>query len=78
MGDAMSARSFALSIERAVTDDALDGQPWPPTGLMDGWVLVHALPDHKTLWRRISCVAVTTAHDDLPYPDGDRPTAEEK
>ena len=34
----------ALVIEREVTDD-LDGQPWPPTGLGDGWHLVRSYPD---------------------------------
>jgi hypothetical protein len=43
-----------LLIERAVTDDAPDGQPWPPTTLMDRWVLVRSLPGHRTLWRRIT------------------------
>jgi hypothetical protein len=43
----------ALVIEREVTDD-LDGQPWPPTGLGDGWHLVRSYPECKqTLWRRI-------------------------
>ena len=43
----------ALVIEREVTDD-VDGQPWPPTGLGDGWHLVRSYPDCKqTLWRRI-------------------------
>jgi hypothetical protein len=43
----------ALVIEREVTDD-LDRQPWPPTGLGDGWHLVRSYPDCKqTLWRRI-------------------------
>ena len=32
----------ALVIEREVTDD-LDKQPWPPTGLGDGWHLVPGL-----------------------------------
>ena len=32
----------ALVIEREVTDD-VDGQPWPPTGLGDGWHLVPGL-----------------------------------
>ena len=43
----------ALLIEHEVTDD-LDRQPWPPTGLGDGWHLVRSYPDCKqTLWRRI-------------------------
>jgi hypothetical protein len=43
----------ALVIEREVTDD-LDRQPWPPTGLGDGWHLVRSYADcKKTLWRRI-------------------------
>ena len=43
----------ALVIEREVTDD-LDRQPWPPTGLGDGWHLVRSYPDCKqTLWSRI-------------------------
>ena len=43
----------ALVVEREVTDD-LDRQPWPPTGLGDGWHLVRSYPDCKqTLWRRI-------------------------
>jgi hypothetical protein len=43
----------ALVIEREVTND-LDRQPWPPTGLGDGWHLVRSYPDCKqTLWRRI-------------------------
>ena len=36
----------ALVIEREVTDD-LDGQPWPPTGLGDGWHLVRSYPAFK-------------------------------
>ena len=43
----------ALVIEREVTDD-LDRQPWPPTGLGEGWHLVRSYADcKKTLWRRI-------------------------
>ena len=43
----------ALVIEREVTDD-LDKQPWPPTGLGEGWHLVRSYADcKKTLWRRI-------------------------
>lgn len=44
----------ALTIEHASTDDALDGQPWPPTTLMDGWHLIRSLPGGQTLWRRIT------------------------
>jgi hypothetical protein len=40
-----------LKIEHAITSD-LDGQPWPPTGLMDGWHLVRTV-DGQSLWRRI-------------------------
>jgi hypothetical protein len=49
-----------MLIEYAVTNDAPDGQPWPPA-LDDGWHLVRDLPDNKTLWRRISLAAATTA-----------------
>jgi hypothetical protein len=41
-----------LQIEREITDDALDGQPWPP-GLGEHWWLVKRLPSHRTVWRRI-------------------------
>jgi len=47
-----------LLIERVITDDAPDDQPWPPT-LGDGWVLVRALPDQRTLWRRITLLVET-------------------
>jgi hypothetical protein len=50
-----------LVIEHATTAD-LDGQPWPPTGLMDGWHLVRSA-DGETLWRRISLA--TLSDDDL-------------
>jgi hypothetical protein len=43
-----------LLIECEITDDAPDGQPWPPTGLGAGWWLVRQLPNRRTLWRRIS------------------------
>jgi len=42
-----------LLIERAITDDTPDGQPWPPA-LQDRWHLIRSLPGARTLWRRIS------------------------
>jgi hypothetical protein len=49
-----SVAGQVLVVERAVTDDAPDGQPWPPV-LGDGWVLVRAIGEVRTLWRRIRC-----------------------
>jgi hypothetical protein len=43
----------SVLIEHATTSD-LDGLPWPPTGFVDGWVLVCAIGEGKTLWRRIT------------------------
>jgi hypothetical protein len=49
---APTAQAF-LKIERAVTTDGIDGQPWPPTTLLDGWVLIRTI-DSQSAWRRIS------------------------
>jgi hypothetical protein len=44
----------SLLIEHAITSNAPPfDQPWPPV-LMDGWVLVRAIGEGKTLWRRVS------------------------
>jgi hypothetical protein len=49
-----AAPSQTFHIEHAVTNLGPDGQPWPPTTLMDGWVLVRDLPKQQVLWRRIT------------------------
>ena len=53
----------ALVIETAITDNAPPfNQPWPPTGLGDGWHLVRSYPDCKqTLWRRIRLAHAPTS-----------------
>jgi hypothetical protein len=52
---ARSSFVSALVIETATTYNAPPhDQPWPPTGLGDGWHLVRSYPDCKqTLWRRV-------------------------
>jgi hypothetical protein len=47
------AAQSPLQIERVVTLDGLDGQPWPPTGLNDGWHLIRS-SGGETTWRRIT------------------------
>jgi hypothetical protein len=42
---------FALVIERTVTDNFLDDQPWPPPG--ERWQLIHASKT-TSRWRRIN------------------------
>jgi len=44
-----------LMIETAITDNAPPfNQPWPPTGLGDGWHAVDKFStDQRTFWRRI-------------------------
>jgi hypothetical protein len=42
-----------LKIERVTTDDAPDGQCWPPA-LGDGWHRIRSLPNGRTAWRRVS------------------------
>jgi hypothetical protein len=52
-------QTFTIAIEHAITTNAPPfDQPWPPT-LGDRWHLVRALPESKTLWRRVSLVATT-------------------
>ena len=41
-----------LKILHAVTRDALDGQPWPPTDTTGLWVIARRC-DGFTLWRSI-------------------------
>jgi hypothetical protein len=49
-----------LKIENIVTSNAPPfDQPWPPA-LMDGWVLVRAIGENETLWRRISIADTAT------------------
>ena len=45
----------ALVIETAITDNAQPfNQPWPPTGLGDGWHAVDKFSSRRrTFWRRI-------------------------
>jgi hypothetical protein len=43
----------ALVIEHTTTEDAPDGQCWPPA-LGEGWHLLRTVDGH-TLWRRIWC-----------------------
>jgi hypothetical protein len=45
----------ALVIETAITDNAPPfNQPWPPTGLGDGWHAVDKFSTRqRTFWRRI-------------------------
>ena len=45
----------ALVIETAITDNAPPfNQPWPPTGLGDGWHAVDKFSTlQRTFWRRI-------------------------
>jgi len=45
----------ALVIETAITDNAPPfNQPWPPTGLGDGWHAVDKFSTRqRTVWRRI-------------------------
>jgi hypothetical protein len=51
-----------LKIEHAVTSNAPPfDQPWPPA-LMDGWVLVRAIGEGKTLWRRVSLAVEESAN----------------
>jgi hypothetical protein len=42
-----------LTVERVVTDNAPDGQMWPPA-LGDRWVVAREFDDGRTLWRRIT------------------------
>ena len=50
-----STNTSALVIETAITDNAPPfNQPWPPTGLGDGWHAVDEFSTHqRTFWRRI-------------------------
>jgi hypothetical protein len=55
------APSQTFHVEHVVTDLGPDGQPWPPTILMNGWVLVRDLPKQQVLWRRITLRAAAPA-----------------
>jgi hypothetical protein len=50
-----STSASALVIETAITDNAPPfNQPWPPTGLGDGWHAVDKFSTgQRTFWRRI-------------------------
>jgi hypothetical protein len=50
-----STNASALVIETAITDNAQPfNQPWPPTGLGDGWHAVDKFSTRqRTFWRRI-------------------------
>jgi hypothetical protein len=50
-----STNASALVIETAITDNAPPfNQPWPPTGLGDGWHAVDKFSTRqRTFWRRI-------------------------
>jgi hypothetical protein len=50
-----STNASALVIETAITDNAPPfNQPWPPTGLGDGWHAVDKFSSRqRTFWRRI-------------------------
>jgi hypothetical protein len=50
-----STNASALVIETAITDNALPfNQPWPPTGVGDGWHAVDKFSTRqRTFWRRI-------------------------
>jgi hypothetical protein len=50
-----STNASALVIETAITDNAPPfNQPWPPTGLGDGWRAVDKFSTRqRTFWRRI-------------------------
>jgi len=50
-----STNASALVIETAITDNAPPfNQPWPPTGLGDGWHAVDKFSTgQRTFWRRI-------------------------
>jgi hypothetical protein len=50
-----STNASALVIETAITDNAQPfNQPWPPTGLGDGWHAVDKFSiRQRTFWRRI-------------------------
>ena len=52
---ARSSFVSALVIETAITDNAPPfNQPWPPTGLGDGWHAVDKFSTRqRTFWRRI-------------------------
>jgi len=53
--DEMHTEIFTnVRIERVVTHDAFDGQPWPPPG--GGWRLVRQLKGWRSVWQRISLV----------------------
>jgi hypothetical protein len=51
----LDSDASALVIETAITDNAPPfNQPWPPTGLGDGWHAVDEFSsDQRTYWRRI-------------------------
>ena len=59
----------ALVIEREVTDD-LDKQPWPPTGLGEGWHLVRSYPNCKRTFGDASD-SHTRSHPARVTPFGD-------
>jgi len=48
-----------LLIDYAVTDDAPDGQCWPPA-LLDSWCLIDSVGG-KSRWRRISLTTTDAA-----------------
>jgi hypothetical protein len=48
-----------IEIQHAITTD-LDGQPWPPTGLMTDWHLIDCA-NGKSRWRRISLTTTDAA-----------------
>jgi hypothetical protein len=51
----LDPNASALVIETAITDNAPPfNQPWPPTGLGDGWHAVDKFSTRqRTFWRRI-------------------------
>ena len=51
----LDPNASVLVIETAITDNAPPfNQPWPPTGLGDGWHAVDEFSsDQRTFWRRI-------------------------
>jgi hypothetical protein len=60
---------ITMKIDRIVTSNMPDGQPLPP--YMDNgaiWRVVHPLPSHKTLWRRISIQPITPPSPAATWP----------
>jgi hypothetical protein len=54
-------RKQLLLVEDVTTDNAPDGQMWPPA-LGDRWVVARELDGARTLWRRISLNASNTSN----------------